>query len=219
MKPVILTDPDDSSLSWIVDEHSTSVLVSPLTHDHLIHYETAIEIADLRPGEIRWHDPFFNGLLGVQRIAHYDEAMAQFTKPSPCVYAQVNTHKRQVFDGPAGMDCIKGIYRPAAVVMLQLTASKNNVKTDGVKRSFTFNDPRIEDVPVPWNEWKFLTAWLWSDWKTREISTQKRITQNQRWEEMRAIGYPHGFKAFEAMHRSLFGNLRTEIPVDRKRRK
>jgi len=82
---------------------------------------------------------------------------------------------------------------------------KNNVKTDRVKENFTFNDPRIEGVPTPWNEWKFLTAWLWSDWKSREISTKKKITQKQRWEEMKAIGYPHKLGAFEAMHRSLFG--------------
>jgi hypothetical protein len=206
MHPVILTDPDDSSLSWLVDEHSASVLVSSLTHEHLLHYETAIMLNDLKPGEIRWRDQFFNNLLGVRRVAYFDEFMMEQMIPHPCVFAQKHSHKKQEFIAPEGhLPCAKGIFRPAAVAMLQLAASKNNVKTDRATDSFTFNDPRKEKVPMPWDEWKFLTAWLWSDWKKREIDTAKKITQKQRWEEMVAIGYPHKFGAFEGMHRALFG--------------
>jgi hypothetical protein len=124
--------------------------------------------------------------------------------PHPCVYAQIRAHRKQSFDGAAGMPRIKGIFREAAVVKLHLAASKNNVKTDRVREDFTFNDPRIENVPVPWNEWKFLTTWLWSDWRKREIDARKKITRHQRFEEMKTIGYPHEFKAFDAMHRALF---------------
>jgi hypothetical protein len=212
MKPVILTDPDDSRLSWLVDEHSISVLVSSLTSDHLMHYETAVALADLRPGE--WKPflgiPAVEVLLTPLPMKQLERDNMQMMFPHACVFADVNRHKKQVFNKPnpnpkKDPPNIKGIYLPAAVAMLQLAASKNNVKTDRVKESFTFNDPRIEDVPIPWNEWKFLTAWLWSDWKKREIDTQRKITHQQRWEEITAIGYPHGFKAFEAMHRSLFG--------------
>jgi hypothetical protein len=241
MKPIILTDPDEPRLSWLVDEHSESTLFEETTGEHLKHYETAIAIQDLVPGMFRFQFCRSLGLLDEEHAladlncetSHPTAKIVElwrlrYCAPWICVFAIKNAHIRSTFEQekiglPADFNpwdtkararfdreaekrpkkC-HGIYEQAAVVMLRLAASFNNVKTDGVKRSFAFGEHRIEKVEpsLPWSEGAFLTAWLFSDWERR--SEKKKLTLAQRFDEMQAIGYGGGIKAFEALHRKLF---------------
>jgi hypothetical protein len=213
MKPAMLTSLEDPNYRFIVDEDSASILDQSRTGKSRIHYETAILIKDLKPGEMRWRSEFFDDLFGVTRIAHFDELMVASIYPAACVLAPLNIkdfHK-QPFVSEAAIKKLVNIedratdfYLPAVVALLEPATSQLNVKTDRPTASFSFNKSRIENVTVPWETWKFLTAWLWSAWRKREINSSKRITLHQRWMEIVEMGYPHGQKAFEKMHQSLF---------------
>jgi hypothetical protein len=216
MKPAILTDPDDCRLAWLVDEHSAAVWFERKTGKHLRHFETAVLIQDLRPGEFRFRPEVMLGgpmTLGLEdepkRIAPEITACMEngMFAPWPAVYATINPHSQGEFkrayadtDGP---EVCNGIHKRAAEVLLRLAASWNDVQPDRVTETLSFSGKvRIEKVPVPWDTWAFLTAWLWSDWEAR--SRRKKITLAARFEEMQAAGYPNGIKAFEGMHLRLF---------------
>lgn len=49
-----------------------------------------------------------------------------------------------------------------------------------------------------WDEWRFLTAWGWSEWQALHRQGDK-WTLERRWEALRVIGYPHGAAAFRRM--------------------
>ena len=112
--------------------------------------------------------------------------------------------QRTSYSDARGMPLCRGIHIRAAEVMLRLAASWNNFKYDRVTETRAFGGARFENTEpsLPWDKWAFLCAWFWSDWESR--SHPKRLTQAQRFQEMKTAGYPHGEKAFEALHRRLF---------------
>lgn len=214
MKPAILTDPDDKRLSWLVDLESGNSLIEATTGKRLLHYETAVNLQDLRPSQYRLHiNPTNLAAEAGFECQTLAPGLAEvwalgFVSPRPCVLAIKNKH----IEDPFNMGCVKGIYLTAARAMLSLAEAFNQVKSDRLTKSFTFSEarkerpdtmPKGEDF-TPWDEWKFHTAWSWSDWHARGLSRKRKVSVRERYEEIKAAGYPHGFKAFEAMHRALF---------------
>lgn len=216
MKPAIYTDPDDSRLAWLVDEHSASIWEEKTTGKHLRHFETAILIQNLKPGEFRFRpEIMLDGDMTQGLDDEPQKAAPEISScmelgmfaPWPAVYATINPHPqgefKRAYADSNGPEACHGINKRAAEILLRLAASWNDVQTDRVTETLSFSrKTRIEKVPMPWDKWAFLTAWLWSDWETR--SRRKKFTLAARFEEMQAAGYPNGTKAFEAMHRRLF---------------
>lgn len=128
--------------------------------------------------------------------------------PCPCVIImshgiRVTKKSYSNIDGSLA-NGINGIHIEAAHVLLSLAASRNGIATDSIMRTWKFNLPRKELVPHPWDTWKFIIAWEWSEWEQAHRETGKKVTLKQRWNRMEKCGYPHGQKAFERMHRELF---------------
>lgn len=209
MTPVILTDPDDSGQSWLVDEDSEMKFPYGEDNKILAHYLSSVRLVDLRPGQFGFNISMNGSEMGELNIK--SDKLADFSVgmifPYPEVYAIINTHKPQGFEKILYSTRAKtplGIHRPAAVVMLQLAESYSNLTISPSTNKIQFNNPRMEGSKITWDKWKFYTAWMWSDWTQREISTKKKVTQNDRWREMVKTGYPYGEKAFGNMHRALF---------------
>jgi hypothetical protein len=190
MKPAIYTSKESADIRFLVDEHCTSMINAPIKGKHTIHFFSSVWIGETQPGPIK----------------NFGDVGSSKRHPHPQVVSILDHRKINVqyFDGPDSMSCIRGIYRKSAVAMLQLSAAYMNVESSAAHSHFTFGEPAKECVECPWDEWKFITAWRWSEWKQREIDTTKKITLAQRWEEMMADGYPYKLKAFEQMHRTLF---------------
>jgi hypothetical protein len=232
MNPAIYTAPHTLT-SYLVDEDSEIRMKWRMPQCHARSFETAVQLScfePVTPGAFECHSFADTPQAGVKDgnvsvIAPTPEIMEAWPErrkysgasqnfviaPAPCVYGFENEilregfhSQRRTYSDPAGREVCRGIHKPAAGAMLRLAASWNNFKHDRVTESYSFGHHRIESTApsLPWDKWAFLCAWFWSDWENR--SHQKRITQAQRFEEMKAAGYPHGSKAFEALHRRLF---------------
>jgi hypothetical protein len=227
MKPMLLTDPDDRRLSWLVDADSAATRYEPTSGHRLIHYGCAVNVQDLAPGRFRFNPSAGGFIPGFELDSEAEPPTAEtasllalgFVFPAPCVFAprgrwQADKEHRQTFDGPSG--CVRGIYRPAAVALLRLARARSNITACDITEGFTFRDARIEaprgmppdEVFLPWCEWKFITAWTWSEWRREEIHTGRKLPLAARWERLARIGYPNGLKAFERMHGELFPKRR-----------
>jgi hypothetical protein len=214
MNPAILTDPDDSRVAYLVDKHSASIHIDRVTGKYHVHYETAVRIDDLRGGQYRKRlepEDHTRHLKGSPSPLdkHFAPTLLELgmVLPCPTVFVPYVTHKESTFDSSSPIipeATPRGITRRAAEVMLELAASFQGIRGNRVSGGWEFTGAKIERVPLAWCPWKFTIAWQWSRWREIEIQGQKKITLRQRFEEIQVIGYPHGFKAFEAMHRALF---------------
>lgn len=214
MTPVILIDPDESRCRWLVDKDSAGIHIDKVSGERLIHYETSIMLDNLQPGEFRklpfsmvdWNE-FYDAPPTRDGRRLRLSLLLGAVSPMPCVMAPTKKGFKSLdFETAApGIEVIRqGLTREAAAVMLRLAASYNNVSTDRVTESFKMGPgPRVEGVPIPWDKWKFITAWLWSDWRRQECDG-KKLTVKMRWEAMQEMGYPHKIGAFDNMQRALF---------------
>ena len=50
-----------------------------------------------------------------------------------------------------------------------------------------------------WDNWAFLTAWAWSPWQDQRRGGVKKWPLRERWQILKALGYPHGESAFRKM--------------------
>jgi len=228
MKPAIYACPHKTGCV-LVDEDSENRMRWK-SHGHRRSFETAIEIGRLKPGQFEIHAktampadritgdcPWTVLELNETIVTASPEVMNVWPEgkfihaPAICVHSPDNSDQPEYFHehrtsygAPRGRLVCHGIHIEAAVVMLRLAASWNNFKYDRVTETRSFGNARIESTgpSLPWCKWSFLCAWLWSDWEAR--SHPHKLTIAQRFEEMKAAGYPSGIKAFEAMHRRLF---------------
>jgi hypothetical protein len=215
VKPAILTDCDDDRLSWLVDSHRTAIHYEPTTGERLVHYETAVNLQDLTPGQYRLHINPANqaGEVGfaAQPLGDWAEVWELgFVSPRPCVYA-VKNHKRHR-ETSFAMGRVSDLLLPAAVTLLRLAAAFNNVTACSLRERFSFNPERVEHpegMPpdsefIAWNPWAYHIAWHWSAWEKMGVQRGKRLSIQERFNLLKAFGYPHGLKAFERMHGALF---------------
>ena len=211
MKPVILTDPDDSGQSWLVAANTATAFPNGEEGNDLIHYRSAVRLTDLKPGQFKKD---FSQIMGEGTFGDIEPISESVTNsdtemllPTPCIFAVINRHHEQGFGiiaDTGNRNTPLGIHRRAAVAMLELARAFNNASLLDATGEIKFGDPRTEKMIVPWDKWKFFTAWMWSDWKAREIFTKKKITLHDRWREMVEAGYPNKEGAFQNMHRELF---------------
>jgi hypothetical protein len=218
MKPTIYTDTDDGN-RWLVDADSTATHYEATTGKRLVHFETAVRMDDLAPGQYRVSlFPIAPGIIP-DRPDTAPESLAPevaelwesgLATPWPCVFVPItNKHARQSFESPIAA----GLHLAAARALLSLARSRLNVESVRLTDSFRFTPSRTErpeHLPpgldfIGWEPWRFHVAWHFSSWQAREITTRRKMTLAARFEKMRAAGYPHGLKAFEALHRGLFG--------------
>lgn len=215
MKPVIYSLPKDSRVSWLVDEDSRTTWLEEISKEHIPHYETSILVMNLKPGFFCLStvspDLQFCGdyVTPPHRINPdvFQLWKKSYLAPYPSVIGCFAELQRSEFIRPYATDMPEawnGIYKKAAEVMLKLAASYQNIQGNRVKQTYAFGGARTEktDPSLPWDEWAFICAWLWSDWETR--NRREKITLAKRFEEMQAAGYPNKFKAFAALHRRLF---------------
>lgn len=218
MNPAIITDPDNPRLRWLVDLDSRNRLYEKNTQQHVVHYETALNIMELEPGDYQMHlkQPNLEDQLNGAYIMPFGEEAANhfsagYAHPSPCVYAKLANHL--VDDGwsVGKVNRIGLIHLKAAKALLLLASSYNQVVSDRITGEFKFGGARTERPEAlpnsvefrAWDVWKFHTAWKWSEWENRN----GKVTLEQRFNEIKAGGYPHKLSAFENMHRKLFKNL------------
>jgi len=106
--------------------------------------------------------------------------------PVPCVW---QLHKEMKI---VGLEA-RGIRPDAAVVLLKLAASANNLTIQPGRKVLEFGAPLERDAEINWCQWKFIAAWMWSSWRR---DGEKSATQYQ---HMKALGYPKTHAAFRQM--------------------
>ncbi len=198
MKPAIIFHPDEPHRAHLIDKDAVAALPMNGTGERRIHYQTAISIYDLDAGQF---------CLDIMQKGLSDAGKEEATRPivnlwlsgmagpRPAVFVPLTKH---IEERPSH----RSIEDKAAVVLLKLAESFNNIQTERA-RTWKFRDPAIEGEELPWSEWRFITAWLWSEWNARP----KKPTLAERFSEVEALGYDRGLKSFEAMHRQMFPKI------------
>jgi len=197
MKPAIIFHPDEPHRAHLIDKEAPAFLPMGGTGERRTHYQTAIAICGLDAGEFAF-DPFQSGSAATKRPRSKEVIrlwLAGMASPRPAVFIPLRRHVEEV---PSH----RLIDDRAAIVLLKLAESFNNIKTER-NRTWEFRDPAIEGEELPWSEWRFITAWLWSEWNARP----KKPTLAERFAEVEALGYDRGLKSFEAMHRQMFPKI------------
>jgi len=225
MKPAIVTDKDDTRLAWLVDTERAAGHYEQSSGARLLHYEVAVNLQNLHPAGYRLiiNQENSAGEADFEPQA-LDADLAMMWElwgalPQPCVFATKRPGRFTVDAFKMGR--VGNLRLPAAVVMLELAASFNAIASCSITEQFTFNGPRIERpdrMPPnamfrPWNPWAFHCAWHWSQWELIGEQREKPLVIEERFERLKASGYPHGQKAFERMHRELFPKRRGK-PTD-----
>ena len=76
-----------------------------------------------------------------------------------------------------------GVLPEAARALLLLAAAHTNAMPNMAACKWELGKPIKTGVAIPWDEHKFMAAWLWSEWKKCNLSG------TQRHEQMRMLGY------------------------------
>lgn len=197
MKPAIIFHPDEPHRAHLIDKDAVFPLPLRGSGERRLHYATAVSIQDLDAGQFRMNLLSNGDLIGDKYTPAPDIIAMHFdgiTTPFPAVYASLTPHDHVVV--PPGH---RNIDLRAAMVLLKLAESFNNLRIE-VSRPWGFRPPAIEGAEIPWSDWRFITAWLWSGWHRRT----KKPTLAERFAEVEALGYDRGLKSFEAMHRQMF---------------
>lgn len=220
MKPAIYTDPDDSRLRWLVDCDSISVNHFDAADRQLSTFRTAVNLQNLEPGQYRLlaDSSAQNEQAGFDSVglSFFEDGAktswgAGLVLPRPCIYAIRRDHSVQYFNNKE--ERVGDIYRRSAEVLLWLAASFQNVHFDSLSTRIDFGKERTGAAPknlpkgvryIPWDLWKFHIAWKWSAWKLQEVNSGKKVSIQQRFESMKADGFPNGLKSFEKIHGELF---------------
>jgi hypothetical protein len=137
-----------------------------------IHYATAIDIGRIKAG-----------LLVIKNNGN-DRTVLEY--PRPCV---LEKHKDMKKADPLA----RGIAPKAAVLLLNIANSANNVKIKCAKKTWDMDYPAILDVEVGWDAWKFIAAWKWSSWESRKVSGAYRH------QVMKDLGYPKSYATMRKM--------------------
>lgn len=200
MNPVIIFHPDERNRAHLIDKDALALLPMNGTGERRMHYQTAISLYDLDAGQF---------CLDIMQKGYSDSKRESATRPivnlwlsgmagpRPAVFIPL-TPKQHIEEVPSH----RLIDRRAAIVLLKLAESFNNIQTERA-RTWKFREPAIEGEEIPWSEWRFITAWLWSAWNRRT----KKPTLAERFAEVEALGYDRGLKSFEAMHRQMFPKI------------
>lgn len=197
MNPAIIFHPTERHRAHLIDKDAVAALPLRDSGDRHLHYLTAVSIQDLDAGEFR-ADILQSGEIITDKCQPEPGIIglwiSNMATPRPAVYVPL-TPQKHIEETPGH----RGIDMRAAVVLLKLAESFNNIQTERA-RTWKFRSAAIENEEIPWDEWRFITAWLWSGWDRRA----KKPTLAQRFEELKALGYDRGPKSFEAMHRQMF---------------
>lgn len=200
MNPAIIFHPDERDRAHLIDKDAVAALPMRSTGERQLHYLTAVSLQDLDAGEFRI-DVLSDGKIIMPKGPPDPETISlwrsNMATPRPAVYVPF-TPRQHVEESPWH----RRIEHQAAVVLLKLAESFNNIETERA-RTWKFRRPAIENEDIPWSDWRFITAWLWSEWNGRA----KKPTLTERFAEVEALGYDRGLKSFEAMHRELFPKI------------
>ena len=168
MRPQLKTtlQSDGTHRAYLVD--ADSVFVRIYDGKQRTHFATAITIGSCRVGQIELAQPDERGSMNI-------------VSPMPCVFVVIGEMKDVDL-------AARGINRRAAVVMLRLAASVQNIQVEfngSQKMSFgktvmRSNDP---DILTGATIEKMLAAWNWSAWQKNKTSGERQHT------DMVAIGY------------------------------
>lgn len=168
MKPQILftTAPEGTNHGFLVDQHSAIVRMED--GKERTHYLTAIDLRACKAGQVELMEPDENGVM-------------QIIAPAPCVLAVRKKMKDASIEA-------RGLDHRAAVVMLRLAASAQNVQVPfNGSMTWTFGEPvqRTDDPSIMAGATiqKLIAAWHWSAWQA------KRKTGAQRLADMQRLGY------------------------------
>jgi hypothetical protein len=199
MNPVIIFHPDERNRAHLIDKDAVIPLPLNGTGKRLLHYPTCIAIDSLDGGEFSLER--FNEESAVTKAppskAIIGLWLAGMALPRPSVYVPLTP--REHIEETSGHRLIEP---RAAVVLLKLAQSFNNVEIRQVS-TWKFKPAAVEGEEIPWSDWRFLTAWLWSEWNRRA----KKPTLAERFAEVEALGYDRGLKSFETMHRQMFPKI------------
>jgi hypothetical protein len=168
MRPQIkaVLQSDGRHLAYLVD--ADSVFVRNYDGQQRTHYATAISLGPCRAGQIELAQPDAQGRCNI-------------ISPMPRVFAVLAEIKDLSL-------AARGIDKRAAVVMLGLAASVQNieVKFNGSQK-ISFGNPVMRssdpDILTGATIEKMLAAWNWSAWKRNKTSGEKQHA------DMVAIGY------------------------------
>ncbi|MEI6674050.1 MAG: hypothetical protein WCO57_02610 [Verrucomicrobiota bacterium] len=90
------------------------------------------------------------------------------------------------------------IYTDAATAMLSMPAFDCDIKT--AKNGYAVD--LVKDCKG-WDEWRFLTAWVWSLWQDKHSARfsdpKNKRPAKYRWETLRKMGYPYDYAAFRGL--------------------
>ncbi len=153
MKPkLFIYESKRGSEATLVDEDSAFLFEDEegITRTH---YNAAVDIGLIRSGEI------------IITKDENDRTVLEY--PRPCVLKQNKEMKK-------ADTLARGIVPKAAVVLLNLAKSANNVKINYAKQTCIMDYPAVRHVEKGWHSWKFIAAWNWSAWESHKMNGESR---------------------------------------------
>ena len=172
MKPTLYTYQSKlGSEATLVDEDSAFLFQDEQGKTRM-HYAAAVDIGRIKAGQLVITN---NG---------NDRMILEY--PRPCV---LKLNKEMKPADPLA----RGIAPDAAVMLLNLASSANNIEIKHVKKTWTMEYPAIREVEQGWDAWKFIASWKWSSWELRKVHGEYRHRV------MKDLGYQNSYSTMRKM--------------------
>ena len=197
----VVTPVEGEEIAWLVDRYSYQVLLDEDGKPQK-HYTAAINLGTYKAGELR---EITDSSTGGRVLVDSSTGRTIVIRPECCVFSPISLKIGAVLKW-SDID-ERGFLPKAADALLKLAAAWNNVLAKSVTKKWDFEEPALQDVPIPWDDMKFLAAWRWSSWQdTPEADKNgkgRELTGPERYAEMQQLGYLNKANSLRQMTRRM----------------